>query len=173
MIVPRHDGDAVPGYATDPGLRVAPETWSQRMAGATHSLTHLFSPEKLELLIARVSEHIPSRREKRLPRVVGWIRVRKSAGVSLKLRRVGWRHLCGALDPDRQAVVLTWGRTELDGDEQWIVNTCAKGDIPPSAFRRSVILRLRELVVVIPQKEHLADLNGRVLIVTDGELSIE
>lgn len=173
MIVPRHDGEALHGYATEPGLRVLREAWSQRMAGAKHSLAHLLSPAKLEALLARVGAHMPSRREKLQPRVVGWIRVRKSAGVSLKLRRVGWAHLCGALDPDREALVLTWAATEADDREQWIVSTCAKADIPPAAFRRSVIVRLRELLVVIPQKEHLSDLNGRVLVVTDGELSIE
>ncbi len=152
--------DVQPACPTSPVVSVPPGGWSSRVALARNLLVNL-------------GEHLPARREKNLPRVVGWLRVRKSAGASLKLRRGGWETLCKAIDPNRDALVLTWGSTELDAADSWIINTCAKREIPPAAFQRSLILRLRELLVVIPQKEHLLDLNGRVLLVTDGELSIE
>jgi len=165
------------GYTTQPGLPAAPENWAARLVQARqslHQLLHASLPgQKIESLLSQVSERLPAAREKAQPRVVGWIRSRKSCGASLKLRRTGWQHLCDAIDPDKDALVLTWGTTEGDNDAKWLVGTCAKLQLPPAAIRRGVILRLRELLVLIPQKEHLLDLNGRVLIVTNGELSVE
>jgi hypothetical protein len=136
-------------------------------------LLHSSLPGKrIESLLLQVGKRLPAAREQAQPRVIGWIRSRKSSSASLKLRRVGWQYLCDAVDPDQDALVITWGTTEGDGDEKWIVTTCAKRALPPAAFRRSVILRLRELLVLIPQKEHRLDFNGRVLIVINGELSI-
>jgi hypothetical protein len=165
------------GFCTDPCIRTAPDNWAARLVQARQSLHQLLhaslSGQRFESLLTQVGERLPAAREKAQSRVVGWIRSRKSSGASLKLRRVGWQHLCDAIDPDKDALVLTWGTTEGDGEAQWIVSICAKRELPPAAFRRSVILRLRELLVLIPQKEHLLDLNGRVLIVANGELSIE
>lgn len=157
--------------------RTVPENWVAKIVQARQSLHGLLHSapggQRLETLITQVSGCIPAVREKSQPRVVGWIRCRKSSGVSLKLRRGGWEHLCDAIDPQTNALVLTWGATEGSPDCQWIVSPCAKHELPPRAIKRSVILRLRELLVLIPQKEHLLDLNGRVLLVTAGNVTIE
>ena len=155
-----HRGGVHSACPTGTAPAVLPAGWSSTVALAKN-------------LFVDLGERLPIRRQKALPRVVGWLRVRKSGSVTMKLRRVGWEHLCEAIDPNEYALILTWGSNGHEASEQWILSTCAKREIPPRAFRRSVILRLRELLVVIPQKEHLLDLNGRVLIVTDGELSIE
>ena len=165
------------GVRTDPHMRAVSDTWAEKIAQAKQSLQALLrnslGGQRIESLLTQVGESIPAVRERSQPRVIGWIRCRKSSGVSLKLRRVGWQHLCDAIDPAENALVLTWGTTAGVADPQWNVTSCAKRELPPAAFRRGVILRLRELLVLIPQKEHLLDLNGRVLVVTAGEVSIE
>lgn len=166
-----------PGRHTDPQLRAVPGHWAARLVQAKQSLQQLVhtstAAQTVDSILTHVSEHIPAVRERLQPRVVGWIRCRKSAGVSLKLRRVGWQYLCEAIDPENEALVLTWGATEGRPEPDWIVSRCAKTQLPPRALGRSVLLRLRELLVLIPQKEHLLDLNGRVLVVTAGEITIE
>lgn len=99
-----------------------------------------------------------------------WDVTKSSSAVALTVKSSAWRYLEESVDADSEVLLVSWGSIEPASRPQWMVSVCAKSAIPAKTLKESLIKKIGDVSVVIPQKLRISELDGMTLRCESGVL---
>ena len=99
-----------------------------------------------------------------------WDVTKSSAAVALTVKSSAWRYLAESVNAETEVLLVSWGSVEPASQPQWLVSACAKSAIPAKTLRESLVTKIGNVSVVIPQKLRVSELDGKTLRCESGTL---
>ena len=90
----------------------------------------------------------------------------------LTVKSKAWRHLSITVDPEREILVFVRGQRGDQTGEGWMVSVTSRTDLPEEAESHGYVGALRKYPLLVVQRKHLDELNGRTLSAKGGQLAV-
>jgi hypothetical protein len=99
-----------------------------------------------------------------------WDVTKSSAAVAWTVKSSAWRYLEESVNAETEVLLVSWGSIEPTSQPQWLVSACAKSAIPAKTLDDSLVTKIGNVLVVIPQKLRISELDGKTLRCESGVL---
>lgn len=96
----------------------------------------------------------------------------RSPPVRITVKSTASRYIRKKLRPERDTLLFVWGTSGLLEEAGWQVSSCPMEDLPEDTLQTSLVTRLGDIPLVIPQSQRAADLDGRTLSYRKGLLAL-
>lgn len=96
----------------------------------------------------------------------------RSPPVRITVKSAASRFITKKLKPERDTLLFVWGTSGLLDEPGWQVSACPMEDLPEDTLQTSLVTRLGDMPLVIPQQRRAADLDGRTLRCKRGALEL-
>ena len=97
----------------------------------------------------------------------------QTPAVRITVKSTASRFIRKKMKPERDTLLFVWGIAGALNEPGWQVNSCLTEDLPEDTLQTSLVTRLHEISVVIPQQRRAPDLDGRTLRCKRGTLELE
>ena len=96
----------------------------------------------------------------------------RSPPVRITVKSAASRYIKKKLKPQRDTLLFVWGTSGTRETAGWQVTACPMEDLPEDTLQTSLVTKLGDMPLVIPQQRHAPDLDGRTLRYKSGVLEL-